>query len=63
MWPWSVVNAHRRHQTQAPLTLGSAAEQGLIEYIDFPNALVGKYQCFTEADLTLLRQSGLHTCF
>ena len=59
----SVVNAHRRHQTQAPLTLGSAAEQGLIEYIDFPNALVGKYQCFTEADLTLLRQAGCTHAF
>jgi ADP-L-glycero-D-manno-heptose 6-epimerase len=31
---------------------------GKIEYIDFPAALVGKYQCFTEADLGRLRGVG-----
>jgi ADP-L-glycero-D-manno-heptose 6-epimerase len=30
----------------------------LIEYIPFPPALVGKYQSFTEADLTRLRAAG-----
>ena len=30
---------------------------GQIEYIDFPPALVGKYQCFTEADLSRLRDT------
>jgi ADP-L-glycero-D-manno-heptose 6-epimerase len=30
----------------------------LIEYIDFPDALVGKYQCFTQADLSALRAAG-----
>lgn len=29
-----------------------------IEYIPFPDALKGKYQAFTRADLTLLRQTG-----
>ncbi len=30
----------------------------LIDYIDFPEALVGRYQSFTEADLTMLRRAG-----
>jgi ADP-L-glycero-D-manno-heptose 6-epimerase len=35
--------------------------EGLIRYIDFPEALVGKYQSFTQADLTHLRQNGKYT--
>jgi ADP-L-glycero-D-manno-heptose 6-epimerase len=37
--------------------------QGRLEYIDFPAALVGKYQCFTQADLTRLRAAGCHHAF
>ncbi|MFC2507056.1 MAG: ADP-L-glycero-D-mannoheptose-6-epimerase, partial [Kingella sp. (in: b-proteobacteria)] len=33
-------------------------EQGLIRYIDFPDALKGKYQSFTQADITQLRAAG-----
>jgi len=54
----SVVNAHRRHQSHEPLSLSSAIQEGLIQYTDFPDSLVGKYQCFTQADLTQLRQIG-----
>jgi ADP-L-glycero-D-manno-heptose 6-epimerase len=32
--------------------------KGLIEYIPFPPQLVGKYQSFTQADLTRLRTAG-----
>ena len=32
--------------------------QGAIEYIPFPPPLVGKYQSFTQADLTTLRAAG-----
>ena len=35
----------------------------LVEYIDFPAALVGKYQCFTEADLGRLRAAGCDHAF
>ena len=42
--------------TQA--TLQDLVGKGLIEYIPFPPALVGKYQSFTEADLTRLRAAG-----
>ncbi|MGH8500895.1 MAG: ADP-glyceromanno-heptose 6-epimerase [Gammaproteobacteria bacterium] len=33
--------------------------RGEIEYIPFPNALKGRYQSFTEADMTRLREAGL----
>jgi ADP-L-glycero-D-manno-heptose 6-epimerase len=38
-------------------------DTGLIEYIDFPQALVGKYQCFTQADLGQLRSAGCDHAF
>jgi ADP-L-glycero-D-manno-heptose 6-epimerase len=31
---------------------------GLVEYIPFPDALRGKYQAFTQADVTRLRAAG-----
>jgi ADP-L-glycero-D-manno-heptose 6-epimerase len=34
------------------------AARSLIEYIPFPPALVGKYQSYTQADLTRLRAAG-----
>ncbi|GAB2582153.1 ADP-glyceromanno-heptose 6-epimerase [Ramlibacter solisilvae] len=42
----------------APRTAADFARQGLIEYIPFPDALRGKYQCFTQADLGALRAAG-----
>ena len=33
-------------------------EQGLIRYVDFPDSLKGKYQSFTQADISLLRSAG-----
>ncbi len=41
--------------------LKEAVEKGLIEYITFPEALKGKYQAFTQADLGNLRASGCGT--
>jgi ADP-L-glycero-D-manno-heptose 6-epimerase len=40
------------------LTLHEAVAKGLIEYVPFPRELAGKYQSFTEADLTRLRAAG-----
>ncbi len=31
---------------------------GRLEYLEFPEALVGKYQCFTQADMSWLPQLG-----
>lgn len=56
----AVVNALRDGPV---LTTRQAAEQGFIEYIDFPKALVGKYQCRTEADLAALRSVGCDHSF
>ena len=44
------------HGTQA--TLHDIVAKGLIDYVPFPRELAGKYQSFTEADLTRLREAG-----
>ena len=44
-------------------TADEFASQGLIEYIPFPDALRGKYQCFTQADLARLRAAGCDHAF
>ena len=54
----AVVNACRAARDEAPLSLEQLVASGTIEYVDFPAALVGKYQCFTEADLGRLRRAG-----
>ena len=38
-------------------------QQGLIEYIAFPDALKGKYQSFTQADVRHLRSAGYDAPF
>ena len=55
----ATVNAARALRGEAEaLPLADLVGQGLIEYIAFPEALVGKYQSFTQADLTRLRATG-----
>jgi ADP-L-glycero-D-manno-heptose 6-epimerase len=54
----ATVNAVRALDGATPLPLADLAAQGLVEYIPFPEALVGKYQCFTQADLSRLRATG-----
>jgi ADP-L-glycero-D-manno-heptose 6-epimerase len=39
------------------------AAGGQLEYVPFPDALRGKYQCFTQADLTKLRAAGCDHVF
>ena len=59
----SVVNALRASKGESALDLAGAAQAGLIEYVPFPDALRGKYQCYTQADLTNLRASGCDHIF
>jgi ADP-L-glycero-D-manno-heptose 6-epimerase len=59
----ATVNAARTLKGEAPLPLAELVSRGLVEYIAFPDALVGKYQCFTQADLTRLRAAGCHHAF
>jgi ADP-L-glycero-D-manno-heptose 6-epimerase len=54
----AVVNASRGLKGEAALSLAELVSQGFIEYFDFPPALVGKYQCYTQADMTQLRATG-----
>ena len=62
----SVVNGlnHARlgpeHQAQSLAELVSTHK---IQYIDFPDALKGKYQSFTQANLDQLRAAGYHEDF
>jgi hypothetical protein len=48
----------RRADGQAPAALAELARDGRIVYAPFPPQLVGKYQHFTQADLTALRGAG-----
>ena len=57
------VNGCRQLQGLDALPLAELLKQGLIEYIPFPEALKGKYQSFTQADLTKLRQVGYDAPF
>jgi ADP-L-glycero-D-manno-heptose 6-epimerase len=52
------VNACRALAGEPALPLAELVRQGLIEYIPFPADLRGKYQSFTEADLSKLRKAG-----
>jgi len=54
----ATVNACRALEGKAPQSLAELVAQGIIEYIPFPDALKGKYQSFTEADLGQLRRAG-----
>jgi len=53
-----VVNTLRELQGEVMLPLADIAAKGLVEYIPFPDALRGKYQCYTQADLAKLRAAG-----
>lgn len=59
----TVVNTLRQQRGESPLTLEQAASTGLIEYIAFPDALRGKYQSYTQADLSALRSTGCQHVF
>ncbi len=59
----AVINALRKDQNDVALSRDEAARGGLIDYIDFPAALVGKYQSYTQADLSALRAAGCNHVF
>jgi len=54
----ATINACRAAAGEAPLALDEAKSRGLLEYIEFPAALAGKYQSYTQADLKALRDAG-----
>ena len=54
----ATINACLRIDGGAALTLDEMRARNMIEYIAFPDALKGKYQSYTEADIALLRRAG-----
>src|SRR6266571_2174626 len=54
----ATINACRSAAGEKPLGLEDMRAQGLIEYARFPEALKGKYQHFTQADIGALRRAG-----
>jgi ADP-L-glycero-D-manno-heptose 6-epimerase len=54
----TVVNTLRAQAGEPPLSLAEALAAQRIEYVPFPEALRGKYQAYTQADLTQLRAAG-----
>ena len=57
------VNSCRALEGAAKESLDALRQQGFIEYIPFPEALKGKYQSFTQADLSCLRAAGYDAPF
>jgi len=54
----AVVNGVHAVRGEPALTLQEMVARDIVKYVPFPLQLVGKYQSFTEADLTLLREGG-----
>lgn len=54
----TVINTLRHQDGKPALSLEALIEQGLLSYIPFPDALKGKYQSYTQADISALRKTG-----
>lgn len=59
----TVVNSIRARAQQPALSLSEQVAAGLVEYVEFPDALKGKYQSFTQADISRLRTAGYKAPF
>ena len=59
----ATVNACRAAEGKEKMSLSELVSAGLVRYIPFPDALKGKYQSFTEADITRLREAGYEEPF
>ena len=49
---------HTRANGDPPRSLGELVADGTITYVPMPEALAGKYQSFTQADVSALRRTG-----
>ena len=54
----AVINSLREANGQGPLQLKQAVAQSTIDYVEFPLDLRDRYQAYTQADLTRLRNTG-----
>ena len=59
----ATINTLRSKDGKPALSLAELGEQGLISYIPFPDALKGKYQSYTQADIAALRGAGYSEAF
>lgn len=59
----ATVNACRESEGLSTLSLSELIQEELIRYIPFPDALKGKYQSFTKADISKLREVGYQESF
>jgi ADP-L-glycero-D-manno-heptose 6-epimerase len=59
----ATINAVRRGRGEEALSLEELKASRAIEYIPFPPQLVGKYQSYTQADMSALRKAGYGTPF
>jgi ADP-L-glycero-D-manno-heptose 6-epimerase len=59
----AVVNAIRAHEGKPARTLEQLVAAGEIRYVSFPEALLGKYQAFTQADRANLDEAGMSAPF
>jgi ADP-L-glycero-D-manno-heptose 6-epimerase len=59
----AVINTLRDARGEGPLSTTGLVKAGQIVYIDFPEALKGKYQSHTQADLGRLRAAGYSAPF
>ena len=59
----AAANAARKAKGEGALALTAMQSQAIIEYIPFPQDLNGKYQSYTQADLTQLRAAGYQEPF
>lgn len=59
----ATVNACREAAGEPVLALADMQRQNIIRYIPFPGDLQGKYQSYTQADLTVLRNAGYQAPF
>lgn len=59
----ATVNACRAAEGKPEMSLEELVKEELIRYIPFPDALKGKYQSFTQADISKLRAAGYNEPF
>jgi ADP-L-glycero-D-manno-heptose 6-epimerase len=54
----TVVNTMRTLRGQAPMSLEELVRHGSLRYVAFPEDLKGRYQSYTQADVSALRAAG-----
>jgi ADP-L-glycero-D-manno-heptose 6-epimerase len=59
----AVINSFRRLAGKPAASIKTLQDEHLVEYIPFPESLKGKYQSFTQADMTALRRAGYKKAF